>query len=180
MLNIIGIGGEPAVGKTALVRFFIKSLTQKVAPVVYGKLKGMYFVEDNVYVLGTYTGKDFDGTDQLAFDVQANAMQFIDTLRGSRAAVVFEGDRLFNGSFMDYCQSLGHNCHWVVLEGNLDDLASRRKHSGKGQTASFVQGRREKLGRLKQSHRMEVWRNDNIASLATNTARLRKLAGCFT
>jgi len=119
-MQIIGIGGVPASGKSTLMKEVLAELgvcgSDKLE---YGLLKGRYFKEPKVILLGDYAKDEmYGGTDRLSFAAQPHTQQMIDELHvqpeWNRHTILFEGDRLFNASFIEFCEER-IDCHWLLL-----------------------------------------------------------------
>ena len=81
MVKIIAIGGEPATGKTTLV----KSILMRFKPLKkfkYGLVQGLYNERLKLYIIGVYDGSIFSGTDKLSMAVQPDFIKLIGKLEG--------------------------------------------------------------------------------------------------
>ena len=70
--RIIAIGGEPASGKTTLMKSILKNFSLKKFK--YGFVRGYY--NDNIYFIGIYNNDVFSGTDKLSMAVQPHFVKF--------------------------------------------------------------------------------------------------------
>jgi len=76
--NCIIIGGQPAVGKTTIVKQFFQNFSGW-RNFKFKKLYGHYNEELNLVILGKYiSGEIFSGTDKLSMAVQPDFEEFID------------------------------------------------------------------------------------------------------
>lgn len=126
MLKVIAMGGEPATGKTTLI-FKLISMANDWKVVKPEKLLDALWSEKlNTYILGKYEndGNVFQGTDRLSMAVQPDAIKFVDSLKNKNVNVIFEGDRLFNGKFLEH---IGDN----IPEENFKILVLRASHNEK-------------------------------------------------
>lgn len=147
MINkIIGIGGMPGTGKTTLVKKFMERTDdwKVVKPVPL--LDALYSEKLDCYVLGKYDpwypSEGYAmGTDRLSMAVQPNAEKFISETNSS---VVFEGDRLFTGKFLDFIIEEDKECFFLILETNDSKLKERYDERGSNQDEKFISGRRTK------------------------------------
>jgi hypothetical protein len=105
MHKIIAIGGEPATGKSSLMKSVIKELGHPVFP--NDKFFDLpcirYGFTPEIIILGIYDDSVFSGTDRYAMNIQPVAEKMIDNVAstGDRNFVIlFEGDRLFNEKFL--------------------------------------------------------------------------------
>lgn len=141
MSMIIAIGGRPGSGKTALVRKFLeRGQFEAIAPAPL--IHTMYDRARNVHVLGKYeAGETFAGTDKLSMSVQPRALQFI---QSTTADVLFEGDRLFNASFLSALLTGPRKLLAIYLAVDDDILEARYKQRGSNQSEQFLRGRETK------------------------------------
>lgn len=140
--------GEPAVGKSAIMRLFLDTF----------KIKGFarkpfchHFSERaHVTVLGRYDEDpnevQFPGTDRLSMSVQPVAQQWIlaDPLRHS---VLFEGDRLGNLKMAQWALDAGLDLVVLQIVTHPDVLAHRRA-TERHQREAFVRGRATKIANI--------------------------------
>ena len=105
MRKIIAVGGVPGTGKTTLFRKFMENLEwERMEPVKM--LPMLYNKEHDLYILGKYEdGETFAGTDRLSMAVQPIAQEFVSTCSSN---ILFEGDRIFNQSFLEFASSLNN------------------------------------------------------------------------
>ena len=98
-MRLVGVIGEPATGKTALMRAILERLGDDYEGFKFGLLRGRKYVGE-LYVLGIYrAGELFAGTDRLSMAVQPFAIKFLKVIPAT-ATVVFEGDRLTREGFL--------------------------------------------------------------------------------
>ena len=98
-MKLVGVIGEPATGKTALMRTVLSKLPNRYTKFKYGLLRGRSYA-DGLYVLGIYNeGEPFAGTDRLSMAVQPYAIKFLKAIEPD-ATIVFEGDRLTREGFL--------------------------------------------------------------------------------
>lgn len=146
MRKLIAVGGSPGTGKTTLFRKFMESHTwEKVEP--KKMLPALYCKELDLYVLGKYEdGETFAGTDRLSMAVQPVATEFV---KETTSNVLFEGDRIFNQSFLEMCMDLqGVDLQVVFLKVPKDMLEQRYKDRGSDQSETFLKGRETKYSNL--------------------------------
>lgn len=155
-MNVVAIGGVPAVGKSTLVKRLL-SLFVGYTPFEYGRLKGRLYDAERLFVLGEYDADSFGGTDRLAMDVQPDAEAFIAEAANSeefhRATVLFEGDRLFNGSFLEtLAKTAGVRTDAYILTADESKLAARHEQRGDGQSESWLRGKRTEIESLQERY----------------------------
>lgn len=149
MIEILGLSGMPCAGKTTLFRAFMENGFW-----VQQKHKTMVWSEDivrRVIVLGDYSsGGTFGGTDRLSMAVQPEALKLVKLWAADPShdgwAVLFEGDRLFNTSFLTSVGALpGVKSKWVLLKAGKEELDRRHRLRNDTQTDVWLAGRRTKL-----------------------------------
>lgn len=144
--KLIAVGGSPGTGKTTLFRKFMEGKTwEKVEP--KKMLPAMYCKELDLYVLGKYEdGETFAGTDRLSMAVQPIAQEFV---AETQSNILFEGDRIFNQSFLEFAMGLTNtNLQIVFLKAPKTVLESRYKDRGSDQSEQFLKGRETKYSNL--------------------------------
>lgn len=144
--KLIAVGGQPGTGKTTLFRKFMED--KKWIEVEPAKLvSAMYNEELDLYILGKYQeGETFAGTDRLSMAVQPNLQEWIKT---HNCNILFEGDRVFNQSFLEYAMGLPNTDLQVVyLKVPQTMLEQRYKDRGSDQSEQFLRGRETKYSNL--------------------------------
>lgn len=146
MAKLIAIGGVPGTGKTTLVRDFLSQYSwERVKPAPL--LDALYCEELDTYVLGKYEpGEVFAGTDRLSMAVQPNAKQW---LQETSSNVLFEGDRLFNCSFLEFAkENTSFDIKVLVLNTDASLLPQRYSERGSNQSPTFLKGRATKVRKI--------------------------------
>ena len=144
--KLIAVGGSPGTGKTTLFRKFMEG--KDFQPVEPAKLvSAMYNTEHDLYVLGKYEeGEVFAGTDRLSMAVQPAMQEWI---ASHNCNVLFEGDRIFNQSFLEFAMSLPDtDLQIVFLSVPKETLVERYKERGSDQSEQFLRGRETKYSNL--------------------------------
>lgn len=142
MIKIIAIGGEPGAGKTTFMREIIK----RINPVPkYDEFKLVPFLQkDNIYILGKYEEDSiFQGTDRMSMAVQPAAVKFLDSL-SDNSVVLYEGDRLFNNSFLEHCDGK-FDLSIIYLKTDKETRQARCKDRGSEQNETWLNGRETKV-----------------------------------
>ena len=144
--KLIAVGGQPGTGKTTLFRKFMED--KKWIECEPAKLiSAMYNEEMDLYILGKYQeGETFAGTDRLSMAVQPEVQKWI---QGINSNVLFEGDRIFNQSFLEFAMGLDQTDLQVVyLKAPKPILEQRYKDRGSDQSEQFLRGRETKYSNL--------------------------------
>lgn len=144
--KLIAVGGSPGTGKTTLFRKFMEG--KKWIDCQPAKLvNAMYNEELDLYILGKYEeGETFAGTDRLSMAVQPAIQEWIQT---HNCNVLFEGDRIFNQSFLEFAMGLPNTDLQVVfLSAPKVVLEQRYKDRGSDQSEQFLRGRETKYSNL--------------------------------
>jgi tRNA uridine 5-carbamoylmethylation protein Kti12 len=144
--KIIAVGGQPGTGKTTLFRKYMEGkdwIVGEPAKLV----SASYNVDRDLYVLGKYEeGETFAGTDRLSMAVQPPLQEWI---ASHNCNILFEGDRVFNQSFLEFCMGLPNTDLQVVyLKAPKDLLEQRYKDRGSDQSEQFLRGRETKYSNL--------------------------------
>lgn len=153
MKHILAIGGEPATGKTSIVRGIISRLGGKEAfeAFQFGLVRGMYQRSENLMILGLYDETVFAGTDRLSMAVIGDALLLIENMKirsdFKDTTLLFEGDRLFNKKFLDAC-ILNCDTSIVFLNADEDIKIQRHKQRGDTQKEKWLLGRKTKVKNL--------------------------------
>jgi hypothetical protein len=148
---IIAIGGEPATGKSTLMKQWMKDYTWddvKCTDLLYG----MHCQELNTIVLGKdYFNEEqmFCGTDRLSMAVQPKAIEWFKTsYKPSGVNIVFEGDRLFSASFLGEMASQGHDIRIIYIKADQSTLDERHVSRNDNQDDKFLKSRKTKLSNI--------------------------------
>ena len=144
--KLIAVGGQPGTGKTTLFRKFMED--KKWIECEPAKLvSAMYNEEMDLYILGKYQeGETFAGTDRLSMAVQPELQKWIQTHNSN---ILFEGDRVFNQSFLEFSMALPQtDLQIVYLKAPKEILEQRYKDRGSDQSEQFLRGRETKYSNL--------------------------------
>ncbi len=147
--QIIAIGGRPASGKTTLMRAILSRYKNEL----YEPVRGLYchaVPEINAAVIGKYdTPELYAGTDRLSMNIQPAAQTFV---RDSSLNILFEGDRLFNLSFLRFLHALPDSRVSVIyLDARDEILKNRYEERGSNQSAIFLKSRATKYHNILKS-----------------------------
>lgn len=147
-MKLLAIVGEPATGKSTLVKMVMEKLGKSVA-FEHGPFKGTRHPQTMTIVLGLYEGHAFPGTDRLSMGIsEQHTAWLIAHLKFHYPAyyVLFEGDRLATVGFL----SKWADRKVFRLSAPLDLLAERHKARGDNQTPRFLKSRATKLNNLEK------------------------------
>ena len=180
MITVIGIGGEPATGKSSLFSELI-NLVGEPRPIKYRVCQAAAYDAAQIIVLGIYDGSTFQGTDRLSMGVQPHALEFVTRLHKNAGyhgwRVLFEGDRLFNSKFISSIQSAGIPHHFYVLEAGEAMKSQRHHNRGDTQTATWLKGRVTKTQNILSAHpHVQALRNETYDDQISNVRLLLELA----
>jgi broad-specificity NMP kinase len=144
--KLIAVGGSPGTGKTTLFRKFMEGKTWEVVE-PKKMLNALYCKDLDLYVLGKYEdGETFAGTDRLSMAVQPIAQCFV---KECTSNILFEGDRIFNQSFLEFAMGLPQtDLQIVYLKAPKNILEQRYKDRGSDQSEQFLKGRETKYSNL--------------------------------
>ena len=144
--KIVAVGGSPGTGKTTLFRKYMED-KQFISTEPAKLVSASYNAERDLYILGKYEeGEVFAGTDRLSMAVQPPLQEWIKT---HNCNILFEGDRVFNQSFLEFCMGLPDTELVVVfLKTPKDILEQRYKDRGSDQSEQFLRGRETKYSNL--------------------------------
>lgn len=147
--KLIAVGGSPGTGKTTLFRKFMEDKSWiQVEPAKL--ISAMYNEELDLYILGKYEdGETFAGTDRLSMAVQP-PMQ--DWIASHNCNILFEGDRIFNQSFLEFAMGLPNtDLQIVLLTAPKGILEARYKDRGSDQSEQFLKGRETKYSKIQSN-----------------------------
>lgn len=157
MIKLIAIGGEPATGKTSLMFELIKLADDWKLVKPQKLLDAMWSEKLRTYILGKYEndGNIFQGTDRLSMAVQPDATKFITTLayeanteHNDVVNIIFEGDRLFNNSFLEVCADSVKEFKILILTANQKSIDQRHVDRNDNQNEKFKNGRKTKISNI--------------------------------
>ena len=150
MRKIIAMGGEPATGKSTIMKKFISTLEPMASIETVKLVPSLYDLKNDLVILGKYEdGQMFGGTDRYSMAVQPAAVRFVE---GSESNILFEGDRLFNQSFLEFLADLP-DTELTILYIEADSAIVEHRHVDRGDTQSetFIKGRKTKYENLRSN-----------------------------
>jgi len=146
MRKIVAIGGVPGTGKTTLMRKFMEDY-EFIEDSPKKTLNMMRESNDKFCILGTYKDDEtFAGTDRLSMAVQPVAKEWLEE---TDINVLFEGDRLFNQSFLEHCIALP-NTEVVITYIHAPQVILQERYTSRGsdQSEKFLRGRETKYNNI--------------------------------
>ena len=166
-MKLIGLGGLPASGKSTIFQEIIKTLGKNKI-FKYSLLRGEFY-EPNIYVFGTYDRK-FGGTDTLSMAVQPIAVKFIQEMKDNDVVLIFEGDRLFNRSFIQKIKDLELDYSFYMAIADPEIIENRHKARGDTQSREWLQSRKTKYATIYSAYMKDITllKNNNLEELKKN------------
>jgi hypothetical protein len=149
-MRVVIVMGEPGTGKTTLVRAIMESMSTTGWKEMFTQWKLVPFhAFGNYVVLGKYeAGEVFAGTDRMSMAVQPEAVKFLKECqaRGVKG-LLFEGDRLTNLSFIEYClDNYDTQIFYLQVDPKTRDV--RYAERGSNQDEKFLKGRETKYANI--------------------------------
>lgn len=143
-LKCLAIGGEPATGKTTLMKEIIKNL-DKPSNLRFGLVSGHVSTSQNIAVMGIYDGKGkFDGTDRLSMAVNSDFIAYANMMKRN---IIFEGDRLFSLNNLIHLNTR-YDLRLIILTQTEETLHQRHLDRGDTQSEKFLKGRKTKIANI--------------------------------
>jgi hypothetical protein len=183
MTKFIAIGGEPATGKSTLMKRIIDKI-EILSEKSFSEQKffGLPVMANGsgVIIFGVYeTGHLYGGTDRFAMNIQPAAENFakkaLQSMNESGFTIIFEGDRLFNEKYLDYLVRLGHILKTFVIECDTAEKERRHRERGDKQNEIWKKGRITKIETIKRHntflndrYHLTVLQNANAESIDWN------------
>lgn len=178
--NILAVAGEPATGKSFIIRQILDK-AKDWEPSRFGKvLDYTYSKALNLYVLGVYKkGEKFPGTDRLSRNVYDDAKAFIKTMAKKPVNVVFEGERLLTREILDL--ALTQETNLAILRFRVSEDLKKQRHLLRkdNQKDKTIKAMMTKVENICQSEKfwdcIEEVRNEN----AEDNKRILKMINWF-
>lgn len=179
-IRLLGIGGEPATGKSSILRQLFPDIA--VTSVCKVRLVKYHLLEMNgsiVYVIGDYgSGGTFGGTDKLSMAVLPEFLSILKAWSAEptmdEATVLFEGDRLFSRKTIEAVKEMRVDEKYVVLSVDRGLLDQRHIDRGDTQSKSWLKGRATKHQTLCRDYpQIEVRKNNTLEESVKTVEQLR-------
>ncbi len=179
MIRMVGFGGEPACGKSTLMRTVVANWlrwTGQASTVKFGLVVTSVYPGAKVLVLGYYeAGKNFGGTDRLPMNVQPQVETFLRSLATEQKwdgwQVFWEGDRLWNGKFLRFVLTSEIPARFFVLKCSEETLKARHAQRLDSQDEKWLVGRCTKVHNITEEFGLPVFEHNT----PEDTARLALL-----
>lgn len=181
-MKIIAIGGEPATGKTTLMRGVLEIMGPKnFVPWQYKLVRGHLSMVNRLLILGLYDdAQTFAGTDRLSMGVMPDAVGMLAEFgelfpgRADQMTILFEGDRLFNAKFLAACGTIAETMP-IVLTTSAEAKKERHEKRGDNQTEKWLKSRETKLRNIQKEIRCVEWRSETDRDQRENLINLLKI-----
>ena len=160
-MKLVGVIGEPATGKTTIMRQVLDSLGARYTRFKFGLLRGRKYPND-LFVLGVYDGTTFAGTDRLSMAVQPFAQRFLSRIP-QQAIVLFEGDRLTRPAFLGAVAP--QDLVLFLVETTPEEKARRHGARADTQPEQFTRSRATLLNNLAATFKVTRLANETPADI---------------
>lgn len=179
-MKLVCWGGTPTSGKTTLMRYIVKELGSGSVK-KNGLLMYQHHPSSKCLVLGSYAKAGFGGTDRLSMAVQPIALGVIQSWASNSEmkdwTVLFEGDRLFNQSFLKSLVDIPSLDYYLFMLTVSPETQHRRHKDRKdSQNETWLKGRLTKCKRLQESiEDLTVLKNETVDDLKRNVEIMLKI-----
>ena len=156
-MKILGLIGEPAAGKSTVMKNFIATLGESTI-VKDGLVVYTCYNDDRVIVAGKYEeGVTFCGTDTLSKGCGPKYRDWLAQTHRDPAfegwTFVFEGERFSNNPFMELFERLGATIYYLEADdATLDERNANRSN----QNPTWRKGMKTRMENLKKKYPVEV------------------------
>lgn len=189
MIRVVQVLGEPATGKTTLMRSILAELGPADGEVKnnigpdgrhFNYARGTRYPRSRAIVMGIYDGKRTDGTDRLGLNTQPPMIQLLTMLAQDSEydewTVLIEGDRFANLSFVRALRAICPAAY-VMLTATQSVLNARHIGRGDTQTEVWLAGRRTKMQSLLSETDPLILLSASMTHLLKNAHTLLHLIG---
>jgi hypothetical protein len=165
----VGIIGEPATGKTTVMREVLKRLGDDYTLFKYRLVVGRQYAKRGLYVLGIYHDDElFGGTDRLSMAVQPDAIRFLSKVP-DKATILFEGDRLTRAGFF---QAAGDRLTLFLIETSAPEKSRRHTARHDTQPEQFHRSRATLIDRIAHTFPVSRMRNESFEDVSAIADRV--------
>jgi hypothetical protein len=182
MIQVIVIGGEPASGKTTLMRALKgESVQGSFARADGGVNRSIRYELSKqlpfVIILGHYSGEANDGTDRMDMAIQPHVIGWLKEINESADhegwTVLFEGDRLFNEKFITQVRGFCR-LRLYILRAGIQTIINRHYERNDKQTDKFIQGRRKKYLNIALRYEARIVKHETEADTELIAKEIRE------
>jgi len=172
MRTIVAIIGVPATGKSTLMKALMEEYVGDWVDESIPYMSYVYSSYANAVVFGKYEdGEQYPGTDRLPLNVQPVAENFVRDHPNTR--IIFEGDRLSSGTFLEFCADLPDTeFHIVHLQAASDIVNFRHKDRADTQNEIFLKGRETKYANIKKNFLLMDYITDHKHETPEDTKKI--------
>jgi len=158
-MKIVGLCGEPASGKSTIMRAFISNLKDTGAVKKEGLVAYTEFAEDKVIVAGIYDDAVFSGTDRTAKSCGPKYREWLDAKNADPEydswTFYWEGERFSNSKFFDFFYDRCSHVTTYFLEAD-PELLDERNASRSNQNPSWRKGMATRMRNLREGYPVKV------------------------
>lgn len=156
-MHILGLIGEPAAGKSTVMKNFIATLG-KGEIVKDGLVVFTQYPDDKVVVAGKYEeGVTFCGTDTLSKGCGPKYRVWLEQVHRDPAfegwTFVWEGERFSNNPFMELFVKLGATIYYLEAD---EDTLNERNADRSNQNPTWRKGMRTRMHNLRDKYPVEI------------------------
>jgi pantothenate kinase len=172
-MRVIIVMGEPGTGKTTLVREVMKLTGPWQNYFTEFKLVPFHGNKNKCVILGKYEeGETFAGTDRMSMAVQPEAVKFLAECNEKGVqAILFEGDRLTNVSFLENCLD-NYDTSIIYLDVSPESREARYVERGSNQSEQFIRGRVTKYANIMTNFQVMMAVEKFVHETPADTSRI--------
>ena len=158
-MKIVGLIGEPAAGKSTVMRKFIDTLEGGSAIVKDGLVVYTLYPDDKVIVAGIYDEQVFSGTDRMSKACGPKVREWLTQMNKDPAwddyTFYWEGERFSNSKFFHYFYN---ECPEVTIYCLMADEATlnERNANRSQQNETWRKGMRTRMRKLRTDYPVKV------------------------
>lgn len=158
-MKIIGLIGEPAAGKSTIMRAFTTTLKGEGTVKKEGLVVYTEYPEDKVFVAGIYDEAVFSGTDRTAKSCGPKYREWLSNKKSDPYyedwSFFWEGERFSNSKFFDFFFNECSEVSVYYLEADEQTL-SERNAARSNQNASWRKGMATRMRNLRELYPVKI------------------------